>query len=125
MMKDSNEQTPTIMRAKPVLTSTLIATAVTLVLQLVTSFGVPLSDEQTNLISALAALVAPWIVWGLAAHRVSANADVVEYLENGHILAGEGSEIETGTLIREQGEDPAEWTPSEGDDAPERGEAGV
>lgn len=97
---------------EPIITSAITALVVALV-GLAISFGAPITPEQADYIQS--AVVPVMAVIFIAARGFvsptatvekdfTPNADVVERVELGHVLAGEASELPTNTHVREIGE---------------------
>lgn len=98
-----------IAKAEPVLTAAGISAAVAAVISLLVAFGVDLSEAQTTAILGVVAVLAPAAValvrrYVSPSAGVTPKADVVEWLQDGHVLAGEASELPTNTHVREIGE---------------------
>ena len=108
----TSEGEPPLTTTEPVISTATVTAAVTAVLALAVAFGLPLTDAQTAAILGIVAVVAPLIV--IYARRWTVpSAQVVERLERqpegpDHVIAGEASELPTGTTIRTAGSmDPA------------------
>lgn len=92
------------MTREPAITLGMISGLVAAVLALLVAFGVGLSDAQTGAILAVIAAAGPVLSGLLTRPRVTPNPSVVERIDDsGMVVAGEGSELETGLPIREAG----------------------
>ena len=92
-----------ILKNEPVVSAATISALVAALLSLLVEFGVPVTDGQQTAIQGLIAVLAPIAVI-LVRKYVTANANVVERAQDGHVLAGEASELPTNTHVREIGE---------------------
>lgn len=90
------------MKTEPVISTATITAAVSAVIGVLVAFGVPLTDDQKIAVLALVGVAAPLVVI-LARKYVTPNASVVERDDAGTIVAGEGSELPTGTVVRTAG----------------------
>jgi len=90
-------------KSEPVISAATISALVAALITLLVEFGVPLDDGQQTAIQGLVAVLAPVAVI-LVRKYVTANANVVERARDGHVLAGEASELPTNTHVREIGE---------------------
>ena len=103
-------------RTEPVLSAGVVIGLVEAVLVLLPTIGVSITGEQHTAIigvcTALAAVVVAILGALHARGRVTPNADVVEHVVSGsvsdRVIAGEASELPTGTYIREAGSLDAE-----------------
>lgn len=92
------------LKNEPVISAALITGIVGALLRLLISFGIDISSDQVEAILDMVTLVAP-VVGALIARRfVTRNGAVVEREQDGHVLAGEASELPTNTHVREIGE---------------------
>lgn len=90
------------MKREPVITTSLITAAATATIALLVAFGLPLTDAQQQAILAVVAVAAPILV--IAARRWTVPAStVVEQVRGGVVVAGEASELATGTPVRTLG----------------------
>lgn len=92
-----------ILKNEPVVSAATISALVAALLSLLVEFGVPVTDGQQTAIQGLIAVLAPIAVILVRKH-VTANANVVERAQDGHVLAGEANELPTNTHVREVGE---------------------
>ncbi len=90
------------MKTEPVISTATITAAVSAVIGVLVAFGVPLSEDQKVAVLALVAVAAPLVVI-LARKYVTPNGKVVERDDAGTVVAGEGSELPTGTIVRPAG----------------------
>lgn len=90
------------MKTEPILSTAGITAGVTAILALLVAFGIPLTDEQRVAILGVAAVAAPLVVI-VARRYVTPNAHVVEGVQDGSVIAGEASELPTGTVVRTAG----------------------
>lgn len=91
-------------KSEPVVSAAVITGLVGALLRLLVAFGIEITNDQVEAILDIVTLAAP-IVGALIARRfVTANVRVVEREESGHVLAGEASELDTDTHVREIGE---------------------
>ena len=90
-------------KSEPVISAASISALVAALLSLLVEFGVPVTDGQQTAIQGLVAVLAPVAVI-LVRKYVTANANVVERAQDGHVLAGEANELPTNTHVREVGE---------------------
>lgn len=90
------------MKTEPVISTATITAAVSAVIGVLVAFGVPLTDDQKVAVLALVGVAAPLVVI-LARKYVTPNASVVERDDAGTVVAGEGSELPTGTVVRPAG----------------------
>ena len=106
---------PNIAQAEPVTVGGAVIVFGNAVLGALPLFGVDLSAEQVGaanlVLAALVALIAAIIRhFTVSKARVdnefTHNDDVVEKIEDHQVIAGEGSELPTGTHIREAGSLP-------------------
>ena len=88
---------------EPVITTATITAAVTALLALVVAFGLDLDQAQQAAILGTTAVAAPVIVSIVARRYVVPSAAVVERIDDGAVIAGEGSELPTGEYIRAEG----------------------
>lgn len=86
-------------------------------------FGVDMSAEQVGaanlvlaaLVALIAALIRQYTVSKAKVEKeFTHNEDVVEKIENHQVIAGEGSELPTGTHIREAGSLPVDLDSEDG-----------
>lgn len=87
---------------EPVVTTAGVVAGVTALLALVIAFGLPLTAEQQTAILGVTAVAAPLVVT-IARRYVVPSAAVVERIEDGAVVAGEGSELPTGEYVRAEG----------------------
>lgn len=98
---------PPLTTTEPVISTATVTSAVTAVIALLVAFGLPLTDAQQVAILGVTAVVAPLVV--IYARRWTVpSAQVVERTERQAdgpdlVIAGEASELPTGTTIREAG----------------------
>lgn len=90
-------------KSEPVISAATISALVAALITLLVEFGVPLDDGQQTAIQGLVAVLAPVAVV-LVRKYVTANVNVVERSQDGHVLAGEANELPTNTHVREVGE---------------------
>lgn len=90
------------MKTEPVITTSLITAAATAIIALLVAFGLPLTGAQQQAILAVVAVAAPLLVIAARGWTVPAS-DVVERAQGGDVIAGEASELATGTVIRPVG----------------------
>lgn len=98
---------PPLTTTEPVISTATVTSAVTAILALLVAFGLPLTDGQTAAILGVAAVAAPLVVIVARRWTVPA-AQVVERTERQAdgpdlVIAGEASELPTGTTIRPAG----------------------
>ncbi|WP_347042008.1 hypothetical protein [Brachybacterium nesterenkovii] len=98
---------PPLTTTEPVLSTATVTSAVTAVLALLVAFGLPITDGQTAAILGVVAVAAPLIVIYARRWTVPA-AQVVERVERQPtgpdlVVAGEASELPTGTPVRAAG----------------------
>lgn len=95
---------------RPVLTPAILTTLAAAILSLLVSFGIPLTPEQQDNINSVITISAPIVLAAVVSRRVVGKheavnrKDVVEHAQDGHVLAGEASELPTNTHVRELGE---------------------
>lgn len=90
------------MNREPALVGAVIAAATAIVAVLV-AFNVPMTEQQQD---AILGAIGPvlLLVLGLATRQfVTPKAKVVEQEKDGLVVAGEASELPTGTVVREAG----------------------
>ena len=92
-----------ILKSEPVISAATISALVAALLSLLVEFGVPVTDGQQTAIQGLIAVLAPVAVILVRKH-MTANVNVVERAQDGHVLAGEASELPTNTHVREVGD---------------------
>lgn len=86
---------------QPVLTATLITTAVAAVLTLLAAFGVPLTEDQSSAINALIAILAPAVVGVIAVRTSTDDKKILEVEQNGDVLAGRANDqLSEGEYVR-------------------------
>lgn len=96
-------------KGEPVITAAVLAALTAALINVLVQFGVPLTEGQVDAVQGLVIVVAPLAV-ALARKHVSPSAgvipkrDVLEYSQDGHVLAGEANELPTNTHIREVGD---------------------
>ncbi|GAB3622596.1 hypothetical protein GCM10027418_06780 [Mariniluteicoccus endophyticus] len=92
------------MNREPALTTGTVTALVAAVVVLLIACGVPITEEQKLAILGVIAAASPVVGAVLTRPQVTPNAAVVERVDaDGLVRAGEGSELETGTTIREAG----------------------
>lgn len=92
------------LKNEPVVSAAVITGLVGAILRLLISLGIDITGDQVEAILDVVTLAAP-IVGALIARRfVTRNGAVVEREQDGHILAGEASELPTNTHVRELGD---------------------
>lgn len=92
------------LKNEPVVSAAVITGLVGAILRLLISFGIDITGDQVEAILDVVTLAAP-IVGALIARRfVTRNGAVVEREQDGHVLAGEASELPTNTHVRELGD---------------------
>jgi len=84
---------------EPAAVAASIVAGVTAVIALVVAFGVPLTDEQRTAILGVAAVAAPIIAAALTRPKVTPNAKVDTYVEDGKRVAGEANPVPTGVEL--------------------------
>lgn len=92
-------------------------------IQFLTSWGVPITEQQGEATITLAVLVVPIVASLIVRHFTVPAGNVVERNDNGRIVAGQASELPTGTAIRSAGaltattiSEPEPFDPDEYDD---------
>lgn len=92
------------LRNEPVVSAAIITGLVGALLRLLIAFGIDISSEQVEAILDVVTLAAPVVGAFVARRFVTRNSAVVEREVDGHVLAGEASELPTNTHVREIGE---------------------
>lgn len=102
---------------EPVVSAATLAAAVAALINLLVAFGVPVTPDQAQAIQEVTAVFAP--VLGIIAAFVARkfvftqrtlddeythDDEVLEYEQDGHVLAGEANELPTNTHVREVGD---------------------
>jgi len=93
-----------LVRNEPVVSAAVITGIVGALLRLLIAFGIDITGEQVEAILDIVTLAAPVIGALIARRFVTRNSAVVERVQDGHVLAGEASELPTNTHVREIGE---------------------
>lgn len=93
---------PNIIQSEPVVTAAVSAVLVKGIAMAV-EFGAPITEGQADAIDGFstALMVAIFLVVRIF---VTPKSKVVEQMQDGHVFAGEASELPTGTPIREIGD---------------------
>lgn len=91
------------MKSEPVITTATATAIVTALIALLVALGLPISDELQVAILGVVAALAPLAVI-LSRGKVVPSANVVESVKGTTVVAGEASEIATGTPVREAGD---------------------
>jgi hypothetical protein len=94
-------------KKEPVLVRSGI-TAAAAILVLLVAFNVPITDAQQDAILGAIGPVALLVLGLWSRPAVMPNSKVVEYAENGKVIAGPGNEHPTGAVIRNVGSLDAE-----------------
>lgn len=90
------------MSKEPVLIRLGITAAGAIMLVLV-AFNVPITDQQQDAILTAIGAVALLVLALWSRPAVTPNSLVVEHAQDGKVVAGPGSELPTGTVIRDVG----------------------
>lgn len=92
------------MKTEPIITVAGVTSGAAAIIAVLVSFGVPLTDEQTQAVLGLVAVAAPLVVIVARKWTVSEGAVVERVDKDGIVVAGAASELETGTEIRHAGD---------------------
>jgi len=90
------------MTKEPVLVR-LAITAAGAILVLLVAFNVPITEQQQDAIIGAIGPVALLVLGLWSRFAVTPNKSVVELKQGGKVVAGEGSELPTGQVIRDVG----------------------
>ena len=101
------------MTREPVVTTASITAGATAVVALLIALGVPISEEVRVALLGVVAVAAPLVVIAARRWTVPAAAVVAHEDADGTVVAGEASELPTGTVI-----DPDSVDGPEGPDGP-------
>lgn len=99
-------------KSEPVITSAVVA-AVVAIVGLATALGAPIDDTLAEAIQAATVAILPLVFLAVRGF-VTPNGKVVEREQDGHVLAGEASELPTHTHVREVGDLSLEEDTDEG-----------
>lgn len=92
------------MKTEPIITVAGVTAGAAALIAVLVSFGVPLSDEQTQAVLGLVAVAAPLVVIAARKWTVPEDAVVERVDKDGIVVAGAASELESGTEIRQAGD---------------------
>lgn len=91
------------MKKEPVVTVGAIVAAVGVLLALGVEFGLPITEAQSDAILTAIPPVAALVFAIIARRMVTPNGSIIEHEVAGKVVAGKGSELATGTVIRDAG----------------------
>lgn len=89
--------------SEPAITVGTVTAAVTAIIALLVALGIPITDDLKVAVIGVVAAGAPIVAALITRPRVTPNGSVVERIADGRVIAGEGSELTTGTDIRAAG----------------------
>ncbi|UEJ84025.1 hypothetical protein Bra3105_06850 [Brachybacterium halotolerans subsp. kimchii] len=107
------------MKSEPVITTATATAIVTALIALLVALGLPISDELQVAILGVVAALAPLAVI-LSRGKVVPSANVVESVKGTTVIAGEASELATGTPVREAGDLYDDYTDPEAETSHEQ-----